>query len=424
MSSRRSRPTPTATAIGTEASAINYTAAAQALNPIYNNGGCLGAVVNIDSVSLSGVTAALTPQNGSLAAAVTISNVSVKLTANFEVACIGGSGTITVTASAAHILGNLTASVANGQIATALPNTTVTLDNFNLSVSGIPSEITGLFDGIVQGKVQSALASAIQSDVPGIANKELDGLVAKPLSDTLLGHAITIGVTPSAVSVASDGLFVAVDTTVAVAGGSGGEFLTEPTTSAQPLLAAQPDLGVAVANDVVNQLLGGMWAAGAFDQTVQISSIPALGALLDSSATQLALKLSLPPTAATDANGDLDLALGDAMVSVEDASGTELQQIALSLSTGLAVTNGSGTIALTLGTPTVHAQVTQQATDGTPPLSATEISGLVTGAWSLVGTEAQSALAKLPLPSVAGVSVGDPTLDSASNYVIADIPIH
>jgi hypothetical protein len=79
---------------------------------------------------------------------------------------------------------------------------------------------------------------------------------------------------------------------------------------------------------------------------------------------------------------------------------------------------------MTLGTPTVHAQVTQQATDGTPPLSATEISGLVTGAWSLVGTEAQSALAKLPLPSVAGVSVGDPTLDSASNYVVADIPIH
>ncbi len=265
---------------------------------------------------------------------------------------------------------------ASGQLQTALPNASVSLDGFNLSVSGIPSEVTGLFDGIVQGKVQTALANAIQSKVPGIANAELAGLLANPISDTVLGHQISVAVTPSVASVAADGVYVAVDTTVLVDGGSGGMFLTEPTTSAQPLLAQTPDLGVALANDAVNQLLAGLWAAGGFDQTIQLSSIAVLEGLLDPSATQLALSLSLPPTATTDASGDLDVAIGDAMISVQDASNTELERVALSVQSGLAVAgNVQGALSMTLGTPTVYAQTVVQPTDGSAPLSDTELQG-------------------------------------------------
>jgi hypothetical protein len=328
-----------------------------------------------------------------------------------------------VSASAAHINGDLTASVASGQLATALPNTQVQLDNFNLSVSGIPSVITGLFDGIVQGKVQSALQSAIQSKVPAIADAKLNGLLAAPVTDTVLGHNISIDIAPTTAAIAADGVYVEVAATVNVDGGSGGMYLTEPVTTAQPLLATAPDLGVALANDGLNQLLAGLWAAGAFDQTVQLSSIPALSGLLDPNAAQLALSLSLPPTAATDPSGNLNVAIGDAMISVQDATGKQLQQIALSLQTGLSIANVMGTVSMTLGAPTVFAQVTVQASDGAAPLSDTEVQGLVGGAWSLLGTQATSVLGKLPMPNSAGVQLGDPTVNSQSNYVVADLPI-
>lgn len=415
------------TAIGNamagDAAKVDYTSVAEGLNPIYDNGGCLGATVNITNVSLSGVDVGLAPKAGALTTNVTIHDVSVQLHASFKVACIGGSGTITVTSSAAHISGDLGVDVSSGKLETALPSSSVTLDNFNVSVSGIPSEVTGLFNGIIKGKVQTALANAIQSKVPSIANGELAGLLTKPFDESVLGADVSLGVTPTAATIDSSGVYVAVDTTINVASGSGGVFLTEATQDASAALASSPDLGVAIANDVVNQLLGGLWAANAFDMTVQLSSIPGAGALLDPNATQLAVSMSLPPTAATDPSGNLNLAVGDAILSVQDASGNELQRIALSVQTGMSISaTANNKLAMTLGNPTVYAQVLVQSQD-TAPLADSELESIVKGVWSTVGQQASTALAKLPMPAIAGVQLGEPTVSSTANYVVADIPL-
>jgi hypothetical protein len=201
-------------------------------------------------------------------------------------------------------------------------------------------------------------------------------------------------------------------------------FLTEKTANATTLMSQTHNLGFAIANDCLNQLLAGLWAAGAFDQTVSISSIAVLSAILDSNATQLKLTLSLPPTVATDASGNLKLSIGDAMISVQDASGTELQKLALSLSTAAAVAGTpSGTLTMALDTPTVYAQVISQTDDGSLTLSDSQVEGLVTGAWGLLSGQASTALSKLPLPSIDGVQLGNPTVNSVSNYVLADIPL-
>jgi hypothetical protein len=407
-----------------DAKAIDYTTVAQGLNPIYDNGGCLGAQVNITSVAIGDVTVGLKPTSNALAATVTASNVKVVASVSYKVACIGGSGTITVTSSAAHVTGNLGVSVASGKIATTLPSTSVTLDDFDISVGGIPSEVTDLFNSIVKGKVQTALGNAIQSKVPAIANSKLAGLLAKPFDVKILGNETTLAITPTEAKIDATGMYVGVDTSLVVANGTGGMFLTETTADAQTLMSQTQNLGFAIANDCVNQLLSGLWAAGAFDQTVSISSIPVLSAVLDSNATQLKLSLSLPPTVATDASGNLKLSIGDAMISVQDAAGTELQKIALSLSTAAAVAGTpSGTLTMALDTPTVYAQVLTQTDDGSLVLSDTQVQGLVTGAWSLLSAQASTALAKLPLPSIEGVQLGDPTVNSVSNYVLADIPL-
>ncbi|HEX7094782.1 MAG TPA: hypothetical protein VF183_02790, partial [Acidimicrobiales bacterium] len=168
-------------AVATSAKAIDYTAAAQALNPVYNNDGCLGAKINITSITLTDVGVALAPQTNVLATDVTIDNLVVKLSANFKVACIGGSTTITLKSSKAHIHGDLAAKIAAGSIATSLPDTSVMFDNFSIDVGGVPS--------------------AIKSKVPPIADKTLAGLVAKPLSTSLLDHDLSLAITPKQVSI-------------------------------------------------------------------------------------------------------------------------------------------------------------------------------------------------------------------------------
>ncbi len=411
-------------AIATDAKGVDYTTAAQSLNPVYNNTGCLGAVIDITSISLSNVGVSLAPKANALATEVTIDNVVVKLDAHYKVACIGGSATITVSASAAHISGNLGAAIANGKIATTLPSTTVTLDGFSLDLGGIPSELTNLFDSEVQPAVQNALASMIESHVPSIANTELAGLVAKGFTTSLLGKSTTLTVTPSKTTISSDGLYVELGAKSLVSGGAGGMFFTAPQPASASLMSQTKGLGVALECDLVNALLSGLWAAGAFDTTVPVSTLSIAAALLDPNATQIGLSLSLPPTITSDGTGNLMLAIGDAMISVEDAGGTQLQQLALSLQTSVSAAQTQGAVALTLGTPTLYATVLEQADDGARALTDTEIEGLVGGVWSVLGGQASTALSKLPLPAIAGVKLGTPTLTGVPGYLVADIPLN
>jgi hypothetical protein len=411
-------------AIATDAKGVDYTTAAQALNPVYNNTGCLGAVLDITSITLSNIGVALAPKANALAADVNIDNIVVKLHADYKVACIGGSATITVSASAAHISGDLGASITGGKIATTLPSATVTFDGFSLDLSGIPSELTNLFDGVVQPAVQNALASMIESKVPPIANAKLAGLVAKGFTASLLGKSTTFTVTPTKTSIAASGLYVELGATSLVTGGAGGMYLSAPQPASPSLMSQTTGLGIAVECDLVNSLLAGLWAAGAFDTTVPVSDLSIASALLDPNATQLALSMSLPPTATSDGNGNLQLAIGDAMISVEDANGTQLQQLALSLQTAVSAASQSGALALTLGQPTLYATVLEQASDGARPLTDSEIETLVGGVWSIVGTQASSALAKLPLPAIAGVQLGAPTVTGAPGYLVADVPLN
>ena len=413
-----------ATAMAHDAEGIDYTSLAQGFNPIYNNGGCLGAVVNITSVSIGSIGASMTPQSGSLGTNVTLNNVTVKLHANFKVACIGGSGDITVTASAAHVSGNLGVTADYGTLTSSLPNASIQLDNFNFTVSGIPSAVTGLFDGIVQGKVQSMLAGILQSNVPPLVDQKLAGLFADPYSATVLGHDTYVTLVPSDVSIASDGLFASAQTYLSVTDGESGMYAPIPATLDASSMAQSPGLGVALAEDLVNEMLSGLWAAGALDQTLPTSQIAVLAALLDPSAANLAIKFSLPPMLTTTTDGKLQLAIGDMMVTVQDASGTTLQEFALSVTTTLSAgPTQSGKLMLTVGQPTIHADVVEQDPNAAKPLTDPQVEGIVNGVWGLVGDTANQALGNLPMPNIAGVQLGAPTITGTPGFVSADIAV-
>ncbi|MDB4953847.1 MAG: hypothetical protein JWO36_1416 [Myxococcales bacterium] len=412
------------TAMGNTAQAIDFTAAVQPFNPVYNNTGCLGAKIDITDVALSNIDVALTPGAGILHTAVEIDNVVIHLHASYKVACLGGSTTITVRIAKAHITGDLAVVIASGKLTSSVPADAVTLDGFVLDVSGVPSAIEGLFNSNVRNAVANSLKTVIHDRVPPIADKALGDLVAKPYTAAVLGHPTKVTVAPSKIVIAPTGLFVAVDTKLVVTGGEGGAFVSMPSAITSSLMQQGHGLGVAIANDVVNELFGGLWAAGAFDAHLSIDKVGVLASLLDADAASLDIEVSLPPTVTTESN-KLELSIGDLLVHVKDAGGSEIQRIALSLRTSLAAApSQSGKILLTVSnTPEVHAQVLEQSDNALRPLTDAQVEGIITGVWGVVGGTASDALAKLPMPTIATIQLGAPTISGKAGYVVADIPL-
>ena len=410
-------------AMATDAKAIDYTAAVQPLNPVYDNGGCLGATINITNVALGDVKVGLAPAAGSLGTTVTIDDVVVTLHASFKVACIGGSTTITLKASAAHLTGGLAVKVSQGKLETSIGDVSVVLDGFSLDVGSVPGAIANLFDSTVRGKVESALTSVIHDKVPAIANKALAGLVAKPVAASILGKSTTLGIVPSAVTVSATGVYVAMESTIEVDGGDGAMVLSQPVAMTADLIDHAHGVGLAVANDAVDQLFGGLWAAGAFEKSLPIASVGPLAAILDPAATTLDIQLSLPPTVTTDLSG-LELAVGDLIVTTHDDTNTVIQQIAVSLQTSLTTAAGTDNkLALAVGAPTVHAQVIAQAASVARPLTDSEVESIVTSVWGIVGSSANEALGKLPMPAFGGIHLGAPAISGVAGYVVADIAL-
>ena len=413
-----------ATALATAAEGIDFTAAAQGLNPIYNNGGCTGAVIDITSISIGSIDTNIAPQTGSLATTVNLHNVVVKLHVSFKVLCIGGSTTVTVSASAAHISGDLGVSAASGEIATSLPSDSVQLDGFNLQVSGVPGAITDLINSHVRPGVENALANMIKSKLPPLADTQLRKLIARPYSATVLGHETDVTMMPSSVKIDSNGLFAQADTTIFLPDGAGGMFAPISTPLTADMMSQSQGLDLAISHDVVNQLLSGLWAAGGFDKSLPTSQIAVLAALLDPDATTLDVKFSLPPMMTSTTDGKLQLAIGDMMVRVLDANGAELQKIALSLTTTLSAgPSQSNKVLLTVGQPTVFADVVEQDPNATKPLTDEQVQGIVTGVWGLVGDQANQAFSHLPMPVLANIQLGAPTVSGAPGFVMADLSV-
>ncbi len=411
-------------AMATQAEALDFNTLVKAMNPVYNNTGCLGAKVDVTSVALSTIDIGLAPGTGALVADVAINDVVVHAHADFKAACIGGSTNITVTVSKARIHGDLAVAVVGAKLTTTLPDATVALDGFTIDVGGVPSAVESLLKNKVRDAVANALTNVIKDKAPAMANSALSGLLAKPLATTILGKKTTIAIAPGELDITPDaGLYVALDTSMTVEGGEGGVYATTHATASPDVLANMQGLGVAVANDAVNQLFSGMWAAGAMDRTLDIGSVGPLAALLDPTIATLDVHLALPPTVST-AGDSLQLAIGDLIVTGKDASGAEIQKIALSFSTTLtAGPTQSGKLALVVGTPTVKAQVVAQADTVSSPLTDKSIEGIVTGAWGLVGDLVDSALAKVPMPSIAGVQLGAPAMSGKAGFLVADIGV-
>jgi hypothetical protein len=342
--------------------------------------------------------------------------------ADFEALCIDGSTTVEVRATRANINGALAIGVANGALVATLPTSAVTLDGFALNIGGVPGAIEDLVEGEARKAAQKALNNAIRDQVPPKASEALGGLLAKPFQATILDRMTKFTMVPDAVTITPDGLVAAVNTKVLVTGGEGGVYATSPAPLT-PGVWQSGDLAVALADDVMNQLFAGLWAADALTPTIPLEGNASIvAALLDDDARSLALDMKLPPTVKAN-GGVLELAVGDMLINVRDANDTQIQQFALSIITSLSATPTATGVYVAVGTPTVKAQLLAQTEAIDDPMTDVEFESMVGGAWGLVGGLMDEALAKMPLPTVSGLTLGTPGLTGNAGFVVIDVPM-
>jgi hypothetical protein len=80
-------------------------------------------------------------------------------------------------------------------------------------------------------------------------------------------------------------------------------------------------------------------------------------------------------------------------------------------------------VILTVGAPTVYAQVLAQGDAIDNPMTDTQVEALITAVWGIIGVEADNALSKLPMPTIAGVTLGAPAVTTSTGFVLADMTV-
>jgi hypothetical protein len=110
---------------------------------------------------------------------------------------------------------------------------------------------------------------------------------------------------------------------------------------------------------------------------------------------------------------------------VRDEAGVEVQSMALSITTTIAAEpSQTGKVVLTVGAPTVYATMLAQSAAVDDPLTDDQVEALVTAVWGVIGVKADDALSKLPMPTIAGVTLGAPTISTSTGFVLADMSVN
>jgi hypothetical protein len=409
-------------ALAVHASSLDWNALALAMNPVYDSSGCNSARIDIEQLTVGTIGVAIVPRDGALGLEVSIADVYVRMHVDFEALCIDGSTTVEVRSSKARITGDLAIAANAGRLEATLPASAVALENFALNIGGVPGAIEDLIEGEAREAAEDALVDVVRDEVPPAANDALGGLLAEPLATDILERPTTFTMVPAAVVIDAGGLLASVDTKVLVTGGEGGVYAASP----QPLESGVfqgSDLGIAVADDTLNQLLSGLWASGALTPALPLDGDGAiLAPLLDDDARSISLDMMLPPTVRA-AGGVLELAIGDLILSVRDASDVEIQSFALSIVSSLSAVPTATGVAMTIGEPVVKAQVLAQTEVVDQPMTDDQLEGLVSGAWPLLGGILGGSLQNLPLPEVSGLVIGAPSLGGHAGFVVIEVPL-
>lgn len=400
---------------------IDFTALATALNPVVNTGdGCNSAKIYVNDVGRENVEVAIEPQNGGLGAQVAIRKVVVTGRVTFRALCIGGSAGWTIRADAYDVGGKIVPTLASGDIDIALDGVSSGFRGFNLDVNGVPGFIEDLFEDRVRDYLAGMMRGKITELVPPLATDFLAEFLSDAWSVSVLGQQVDFSVYPSAMTWTAEGGLIVMDTRSTIPGYEDAMYLSTPTTRPSPNAMAAPGIRLAVADDVLNQLVSGLWASGALEDVLLPLDGDQLSAAFGGDVASMSLTLMLPPVASFDTQtGTGRITIGDLQLEATGQSGETLAKIVISSDIDLAVeTSTDGRVKVITRAARIVPQILEQSDALLTPLDNQKVTALADIAIKMMSDKVDELLDSLPVPGLADATIMSPTFQSASGYLL------
>lgn len=369
--------------------------------------GVLSAKVYVDDVKLGGVHVSLTPVDGGIKFSAELTGVRVPGHVTYSLL---GSHTINamITADKVAISGTLNVAP-NGMTGfkTTVSNADVQLDNPDLSADGLPGEILDLIP--LTTILEAVAPPLVETAMTPLMNTALGALAGPQMLD-VLGFKLDMQVAPSAVAFTSAGGLITLDMKMMIAGAESSPGFIY-TKNGMPTLDASEGFQIALADDLANELLAELAATGVLEL-----QLPVPGGLFDSTKVHM----TMPPMINADAtDGQLRLFLGDMQATFMKGD-TAVGQAAINARVDLAIapTVGGGSVALKLGTPEIHINIVEDTIANQTGLNDKQLTAASSAVLGGQIDQISQLLVSVPLPSIAGLNIGNLSVGSDSGYIL------
>ncbi|MGE5186234.1 MAG: hypothetical protein ACM31C_29470 [Acidobacteriota bacterium] len=393
----------------------DFTALLAPLQPMVSLGDDLANVkLSITKLAIGHAQISLTPVDGGLQFSAELDGLAFAAQADYAGALVvDGSTAVSANADQVTIAGTLLVTPAGtAGFTTKLGSPAVRTTNLQLHASGLTGQVLDLVTNNLGSTVQSIVTSSAESALQPLLDDAL-GALAGPQQLDVLGLKLDLVASPSALTFTPAGALVTMNLQAKIEGSesSPGYIFTPNGT---PALDVTSGIQLALADDLLNELLAEVHARGLLDVHLRGDFGP-----FDTAD----FKLALPPMiSANTGDGSLRLVLGD-MIATLGNHGTPAVSAAVNASVELAILRGNDPqqIALQLGKAELFVNLLDPrgGDAGGADLSGAANAGLAVQLDSL-----SQFLITVPLPAVAGVSLDSLSLRGDSGYVVAGAQIH
>ncbi|HET9989876.1 MAG TPA: hypothetical protein VFQ65_15195 [Kofleriaceae bacterium] len=385
------------------------------MQPMANLGDDIANVkISITKLTLGDAKITLTPVGGGLAFSAELDTLNVTAKADYAGALVpDGTTTIGVTADQVTISGTLNVTPAGtAGFTTKLVSPMVHTTNMKLTASGLVGAILDLLNNNLASTIQSMTTQMAESAMEPMLNDAL-GALAGPQQIDVLGKKLDLQASPAAIAFSRDGAIVTMNLQAKLEGSE-----TSPgfvfTPNGAPAMTMTNGIQLALADDLVNEMLAEVHALGVLDLSLQQDF-----GVFDNAE----IKLTMPPMiSANNSDGSMRLVLGDMMASFTD-HGNPVITAAINAQVDLAILRGTNAqeIALQFGKADLVVNV---LSDTTGMLGGDDLEGPAGSGIAVQLDSIKQFLVTVPVPSIAGVTLDNLSLHADSGYVLVAGDVH
>lgn len=364
----------------------------------------IDGTATLKAFSFSNFNITVTPTDGGLMFSAEVDGINVGSHVDYSIIGIGSNADVTATTDKVTISGVLQLTAAGDQGITAqVMAPTITTSKIKLNSGGLTGDILRLVSDNLQGTIQGALKSAAEAQMTPMINQAF-GAIMGPKTFSVLGQTLDLSATPSAIAFSADGANVTMGLAANLegSGGSPGYVFTENGTPT--LVAGAAGVQVALADDLVNELLAETHQLGLLDLSLKQDF-----GIVD----QADFKLSLPPMVNADAtDGSLKLTLGDMIATFKD-KGNDVMSAAINAQIALQVVPGTqpNQVALKFGEVDLYVNILGDGDAG-------DLYGIANTGISVQLKNIGDVMINVPVPTVAGLSLDNLSLHGDNGYVV------